>query len=107
MPKPSALLLLPLLLAASACTPEPYERPGTWQATGVNDRNLRAMVADPAHLTRGVDALAPARGEVAAMAADRLGRAASQGATVQPGSTGAQAGIPALPIPTGSGYGRR
>ena len=30
--------------------------PGTWQAEGVNDRNLRAMVADPSHLARGVGA---------------------------------------------------
>jgi hypothetical protein len=29
---------------------------GTWQAAGVNDRNLRAMLADPSHATRGVAA---------------------------------------------------
>lgn len=47
------------LLAVSGltgCTPfeeSPYSRAGTWAPTGVNDANLRAMVADPADLALG------------------------------------------------------
>ena len=50
--------LLPLaLLALTACQPGgDFARAGTWQATGVNDRNLRAMLAEPAHATRGAAA---------------------------------------------------
>lgn len=54
--------ILGLLLGLGACAPDSYfppsdfERAGTWQAEGVNDRNLRAMVADPAHLTTGIGA---------------------------------------------------
>ena len=54
--------ILGLALVLGACAPDTYfppsdfERAGTWQAEGINDRNLRAMVADPAHLTRGASA---------------------------------------------------
>jgi hypothetical protein len=54
--------ILGLVLVLGACAPNTYfppsdfERAGTWQADGVNDRNLRAMVADPAHLTAGAGA---------------------------------------------------
>ncbi|WP_137127787.1 hypothetical protein [Roseomonas sp. HF4] len=55
--------ILGLVMVLGACAPDTYfppsdfERAGTWQgAEGVNDRNLRAMVADPAHLTAGVGA---------------------------------------------------
>jgi hypothetical protein len=66
----SALLALALL--ATGCTPDyPMDRPGTWQASGANDRNLRLMVADPSHLQRGVGA-ATDRGEAAAAPIDRL-----------------------------------
>jgi hypothetical protein len=40
----------------AACTNDPFERPGTVAPRGLNDANLRAMVVDPAHLRRGVDA---------------------------------------------------
>ncbi len=56
------LSALALALGLGACAPDTYfpptdfERAGTWQAEGINDRNLRAMVADPSHLTRGVGA---------------------------------------------------
>ena len=59
---PRAVPILGLLLVLGACAPDTYfppsdfERAGTWQAEGVNDRNLRAMVADPAHLSSGVGA---------------------------------------------------
>ena len=114
MPKPTPLLALPLLLAVAACGPEPHERPGTWRSSGVNDANLRAMVADPSHLERGVAPTTPARGETAASAAALLG-GAPRGGGGSPG--GAQMGgggggggasmsganrIPALPQPQGA-----
>ncbi|WP_237213603.1 hypothetical protein [Falsiroseomonas oryziterrae] len=51
----AALAAVPLLAACE--TPpfsDPFARPGSWQPTGVNDANIRAMAADPAHLQRGV-----------------------------------------------------
>lgn len=65
------LLALPLLAAACQGPLEPHERPGTWQASGVNDANLRAMIADPAHLDRGAAPASASRGEPAARAAIR------------------------------------
>jgi hypothetical protein len=104
MRKPKLLLWLPLALATGGCIdPEPYTRPGTWQATGANDANLRAMVVDPAQLTRGVAPAVPSTGEAAALAAARLGGPLSAG-----GQGGANAGaqpvrgIPALPPLSGS-----
>jgi hypothetical protein len=66
---PKLLLLLPL--AAAACGTDPYDRPGTFRLQGVNDANLRAMVADPAHRQRGAEALT-ARGTAAAAPVERL-----------------------------------
>jgi hypothetical protein len=117
MRRSPVLLALPLLLATAACGgPEPYEREGTWQATGTNDANLRAMVADPAHLTRGARPLAASRGERAAIAGDLVGRAAAPqaqpgGAAAGPGGEGAapapQGGLPPLPPSYGGSSGRR
>lgn len=55
-----------------ACSPE-YEidRPGTWKPTGVNDQNLRAMIADPRDLSYGT-ASATDRGSGASRAVARL-----------------------------------
>lgn len=50
-------LLLTTLLAFPACRDSDFTREGTWQATGVNDRNLRAMLAYPSHAAGG--AVAP------------------------------------------------
>lgn len=64
---------LGLVLALGACGSNNYfpaqdiDRAGTWQAEGINDRNLRLQVADPAHLTRGAGATTD-RGEQAARA---------------------------------------
>jgi hypothetical protein len=41
-----------LLLLLAACTSP--DRPGTWQPTGVNAQNLRAMLVDQDHLNRGI-----------------------------------------------------
>jgi len=49
------LPLLALVLAAGcAGAADPFAREGTWRARQVNEANLRAMIADPAHLDRGV-----------------------------------------------------
>jgi hypothetical protein len=69
--------ILGLLLALGACAPDTYfppsdiDRAGTWQAEGINERNLRAQVADPAHLTRGA-AAATDRGEAGAAGVRQL-----------------------------------
>jgi hypothetical protein len=69
------LLLLRLFLPAGAvalcgCS-DPYLREGTWHATGVNDDNLRAMIADPGDLKWGVSQ--PGNdGQLAAVAVMRL-----------------------------------
>ncbi|PWS34200.1 hypothetical protein DFH01_26600 [Falsiroseomonas bella] len=107
MRKPSFLIWLPLALAAGACTdPEPFTRPGTWQATGANDANLRAMIANPADLQRGQAPATAARGEAAAIAAARLGAPSASGQGGENGGGGGGAGgaagqpvrgIPALP----------
>jgi hypothetical protein len=73
---PHLRLLLPVLLPAmlfgvTGCTQDPIDRPGTWQASGVNDNNLRAMVAKPTDLERGV-AASSERGNAGAAAATRL-----------------------------------
>lgn len=70
-------LILAIALLTAACQPDTYfppndfDRAGTWQAEGVNDRNLRAMVADPAHLQQGVGASSD-RGQQAAAAVNQL-----------------------------------
>ncbi|MDJ0391279.1 hypothetical protein QMO56_24525 [Roseomonas sp. E05] len=51
MAKPLALGAF-LLLAG--CGSDPMLRPGTWHAEGLNDRNLRAMLVDPAHAEQGI-----------------------------------------------------
>lgn len=68
--------IVAVALALGACAdsyiaPTDFERLGTWQAEGINDRNLRAMVADPSHLTRGVGA-ATDRGSAGAQAVAAL-----------------------------------
>jgi hypothetical protein len=101
MRRPSLLLWLPLALATAGCIdPEPYTRPGTWQATGANDANLRAMIANPADLERGVAPSTASRGEAAAIAAARLGAPSAGGQNGEGGGAAAGQpvrGIPALP----------
>ncbi|MBP0464703.1 hypothetical protein J5Y09_12355 [Roseomonas sp. PWR1] len=66
---PAPVLLVALGLAA--CADTDFDRPYTWQADGINDRNLRAMIVDPAHLDRGVGA-ATDRGQQGAAAVRAL-----------------------------------
>lgn len=68
--------ILALAILTASCAPDTYfppndyDRAGTWQAQGINDRNLRAMVADPAHLQQGVGA-ATDRGQAGAAAVNQ------------------------------------
>jgi hypothetical protein len=63
------LLLLPL----AACGGGDFARPGTWQASGVNDANLRLMLADPQDAVRGRAAMGD-RAQPATLAIRRLER---------------------------------
>lgn len=60
-----------LVLLSGCAGPEPFDRPNTWRATGVNDSNLAAMVVRPADLARGRGTGLP-DGQVTATAVDRL-----------------------------------
>jgi hypothetical protein len=81
-----------------------FERPRTWSASGANDANLRAMLADPSDAVRGVAAPTD-RGQPASVAIYRLeqgrrpplpdSRASAIGAIAAPPPPG--------PVPT---YGR-
>jgi len=62
--------MLGLALLAAACA-DPYTAPGTWRPSDTNERNLRAMVADPRHLEEGVGAPA-SDGHLSAAAVARL-----------------------------------
>lgn len=99
-PPAHGLPLLVLLLAGCAATDD-FRRPGTWQASGINDANLRAMLAEPGHAVRGVGARTE-RGQPASQAIRRLeqgrrqplpdSRAAQIGAAATPAGSGAEAG---------------
>ncbi len=52
--KHKALLVGVILLASGCAATDPYKREGVWHPNGSNDSNLRAMVAIPSDLVRGV-----------------------------------------------------
>ncbi|BBK31531.1 hypothetical protein STHU_21650 [Allostella humosa] len=60
-----------LALAGCSAPVEPTQREGTWRPIGSNDTNLRAMVADPAHLSQGAES-SGGRGWQASQAIGRL-----------------------------------
>lgn len=60
-----------LAFLAGCAGPEPFDRPHTWRATGVNDSNLAAMAVRPSDLARG-RGTGPTDGQVVATAVDRL-----------------------------------
>ena len=108
---PSTLLLLMpvLLLAAGGCTnQDPVDKRGTWQPTGVNDRNLRAMVANPRDLDWG-EAATTERGNAGSLAVTRLlterRRALLTQATSRVGSTQQQTADQPLAGPGGAAGG--
>lgn len=59
------------VLLSGCAGPEPFDRPNTWHATGVNDSNLAVMAVRPADLARG-RGTGPADGQVIATSVDRL-----------------------------------
>ena len=68
------LTVLSLLILLTGCNQtDPYLREGVWRPQGVNDVNLRAMVAVPSDLATAAPA-GPADGALAAAAANRLRR---------------------------------
>lgn len=103
--------ILALAILTASCAPDTYfppndfDRAGTWQAQGINDRNLRAMVADPAHLQQGVGA-ATDRGLQGAAAVNQLERgqrpSLPAGITSSVGGTGGSGGGG---VSTGAGGG--
>jgi hypothetical protein len=86
-----------LLLLLPSCAEQDFERSGTWQATGANEANLRAMLAEPSHAVRGV-ADTTARGGTVSMAVRRLDEDRRR---PLPDSRAAQIG--SAPSPTGGG----
>jgi type IV pilus biogenesis protein CpaD/CtpE len=67
------LVLAALPLWVAACDVD--NRPGTWQFTGANDANLRAMIANPDDLVTGVsDRRADGQVVAAAVARYRAGK---------------------------------
>ena len=88
------LLLLCAALPGCALT-DPQTRPGTWQPTGANDANLRAMIADPHDLVHGQ----AGSGTEAAVAARAVARYRADNVKDLPDSALA----PVSPLPGGSG----
>jgi hypothetical protein len=97
----SVLLCLFMMAGAAAlcgCS-DPYLREGTWHATGVNNDNLRVLVANPTDLEWGVSqpgtdgqlaAAAVARfrtGQVKQLPADSISKIGSGSGAVIPSST--------------------
>jgi len=97
--RPRFCLGFPLLALLAGCAGDDFARPGTWQPTGANEANLRAMLVDPTHIERGVSAVGE-RGQPASAAILRLeqdrrrplpdSRVSRVGAVAAP--TGGQAG---------------
>ncbi|WP_027133147.1 hypothetical protein [Geminicoccus roseus] len=65
------ILILALPLGLTACDTDPFARPGTLRATGVNQANLLAMLVEPDHARMGIGA-GDSSGPAAADAVDRL-----------------------------------
>ena len=63
------------MLVSGCAAQDPYTREGVWRPNGANDRNLRAMIANPDDLTAGaVDTAADGQVMAAAVARYRSGR---------------------------------
>jgi hypothetical protein len=97
----SSAALLATLMLGGCTVPDSWDREGAWRATGVNDRNLQAMIADPSHLSRGAQPSVATRGEAAAQSAGRMGFPATPAQGVGTGP-----GVPSLPPLRTSDVGR-
>jgi hypothetical protein len=98
----SAMHAIPLLalLALPACGAGDFSRPGTWQATGVNDRNLQAV---PAHAARGVSA-PDERGQAGTAPVGRLLRNTRPALPARGGALAGESSPPSpAPAPTPGG----
>jgi hypothetical protein len=101
---------LGLVLVLGACGSDNYfpaqdiDRRGTWQAEGINDRNLRLQVADPAHLTRGAGA-ATDRGEQGSLAINALAAGRRPRLPAGISDVGQQGGGGATGVTSGGGGG--
>lgn len=63
--------ILASAIALTACTQPEIDRPGTWQPMGANERNLRAMLANPQDAYGGTGAIT-SRGNSGSRAVTRL-----------------------------------
>ncbi len=69
------LMSVCLTLVSACAQTDPYTRAGAWRPNGANDKNLRAMIADPDDLIVGAaDSLADGQVMSAAVARYRSGR---------------------------------
>ena len=80
-----------MLLSLSGCVSDPYQRAGTWSATGASQEDLAQQVADPADLIRGKsepysNGVAAAAGVNKALGANGAGTAAGLQTPVNPTS---------------------
>ena len=66
-----AVALVTASIGLAGCTEYEVDRPGTWQPTGANDHNLRAMLVNPQDMTAGTGAIT-SRGDTASRAVTRL-----------------------------------
>lgn len=78
-----------------------FQRPGTWHASGTNDANLRAMLAEPGHAVQGVAPRAE-RGQAGSIAIYRLEHGLRQ---PLPDSRASTVGALAAPTPPAAGPG--
>ena len=64
------LLCIAVLMLAGCDATDPYTKEGVWRPNNANEDNLRAMVASPSDLVRGVSSEVSS-GQQAAAALDR------------------------------------
>lgn len=96
------LVLLPLLL--SACSPSPWHEQGMWQPNGANNKNLRAMIADPHDLTQGQSATGSDAQLAVPPVTALLSGKASSGEASQGGGASAGGGSSGMASSVGAGY---
>ncbi len=80
-----------MLLSLSGCVLDPYQRPGTWSATGASNKAIAEQVADPADLISGksepyANGIAAAAGVDKALGPNGAGTAAGLQTPVSPTS---------------------
>ena len=104
-----SLLVIVTAFSAAGCSDPEIDRPGTWKPTGINDQNLRAMLANPQDSYNGTGALT-SRGDsgsraVARLLADRRRALLDASLSHIAPSSGAAADSGPAPSPGGSSTG--